>query len=403
MTIFVRFFANRTNDRDLIYLVITFTIIMAEWIEFWDLLGDKGYIFAAVVFFFCCHIFYVIFRSLVILSKNKEKTAESEQGVSLIITSNNKADYLKENLEAFLTQDYSKFEVIVVDDCSEDDTQDILVRFQQQYPNLRITRIFPDTKFRCTKKLAINIGVLAANYDVLLFSEIDCVPVSPNWIRTMQAHFDPKTAVVLGYANYTTDNKSNRIWRYFRFLRFLKLMMLVRSGCHVMGEGCNMAYRKAFYLEKRGYSRNSQIYMGYDSEMVKELSQKGKVKIVKEKEAYVWIKNDRRKVWMEDYAYYYTGKREWSFLTIIKSEIDVIIRFFFYVLSFYLIFSCILYKYMILFILLTFLMDFVMINVYMRHLGQRKLFITSFVVTTIGFAYRCYYDVYSIFTSKKWR
>lgn len=75
-------------------------------------------------------------------------------------------------------QAYDKFEVIVVDECSEDDTQDVLAEIQKDYPQLRSTRIFPDTKFRFTKKLAINIGVLAAKYDILLFSEINCRPAT---------------------------------------------------------------------------------------------------------------------------------------------------------------------------------------------------------------------------------
>ena len=62
-------------------------------------------------------------------------------------------------------QAYDNFEVIVVDECSEDDTQDVLTEIQKDYPQLRCTRIFPDTKFRFTKKLAINIGVLAAKHE----------------------------------------------------------------------------------------------------------------------------------------------------------------------------------------------------------------------------------------------
>ncbi len=58
---------------------------------------------------------------------------------------------------------------------------------------------------------------------------------------------------------------------------------------------------------------------------------------------------------------------------------------------------------MIVGILLTFLMDFVILNIYLKHLKQKKLFLTSFIISSIGFLYRWYYNVNSIFTNKKWR
>ena len=53
----------------------------------------------------------------------------------------------------------------------------------------RTTRIFPDTKFRSTKKLAINIGILAARYDIVLFAEINSRPLSGSWVKAMASYF----------------------------------------------------------------------------------------------------------------------------------------------------------------------------------------------------------------------
>lgn len=376
---------------------------MGNFAEFWDSLGVFSYLLVAVLVLFCIHLIFVIYRSVVFLAKREPAPQKTPEGVSVIITSNNKADYLKENLEAFLTQDYPEFEVIVVDECSEDSTQDVLAEFQKKYSNLRITRIFPDTKFHCTKKLAINIGVLAASYDILLFSEINCTPQSKNWIGTMQSRFDQNTAVVIGFTNYAFHNEKISFRRFFRFSRFLKMVMMVRSKAFVLGDGCNMAYRKKYYIEKRGFSKNSQIYMGYDYDMVKSLSEKGKVKVIQDADAFIQINDIRKKTWTEDFSYYYATKREWAPWTICLSDFDAVVKFLFYILAICLIFSGILHKYIFIFVLLAFLMDIVTINVYLRHLYQKKLFLTSLTVSTVGFLYRWYYNVYSIFTSKKWR
>ncbi len=284
---------------------------MNNFVEFWDSLGYNRFFLVLLVITFAGHAVYMIYKAVLLMVNRKQGVAAEGEGVSVIITCSNKAELLEKNLEAFLTQDYPLFEVIVVDECSEDDTQDLLSDLQQKYPHLKTSRIFPGTKFRCTKKIAINIGVLAAQYDILLFSEINCVPDSKQWIRCMQSYFEPNTAVVIGYSNYEAGNKGTGLPRYFRFLWFWKMLLLVRNGFYSVGNGYNMGYRKKYYLEKRGYTGNTQEYLGYDTEMVKVLSQKGKVKVVKDPESRVSIEEISPKIWENDFSYYYATRRRW--------------------------------------------------------------------------------------------
>ena len=196
------------------------------------------------------YIYHVIRRCVIVSRKVKPIDKQEHEGVSVIITSHNNAECLRRNLPSFLMQAYDNFEVIVVDECSEDDTQDVLIEIQKDYPQLRCTRIFPDTKFRFTKKLAINIGVLAAKHDILLFSEINCRPSSMYWVKTMESYFDENTAAVVGFANYDFTEQNVRNSRMFRFLRFIKMMVMVKNKKYIFGDGCNMAYRKPWVREE---------------------------------------------------------------------------------------------------------------------------------------------------------
>lgn len=376
---------------------------MDSLIAFWESLGYNGYLLFLCLVLFIFHLIKVIYRSVVILRKERTQPSSEDAGVSLIITANNKADYLRENLESFLNQKYESLEVIVVDECSEDDTQDVLADLQLKYPRLRTTRIFPDTKFRSTKKLAINIGILAAQHDIVLFTEINSRPVSDLWVKTMASYFTSDTAVVLGYANYATGKENVSFYRMFRFLRFLKMFLLVKNKAYVLGDGYNMAYRKSIYLTGKVFSKNSQSYAGYDNEIVKILSRAGKVVVAKNKNTFIEINDARKKTRSEDFTYYCFNKRRWELPIKLKANADNFLRFIFYILSFYLIYVKILQNYIIIGVLLTFLIDFVTINVYLKHLKQKKLFLTSFIVSSIGFLYRWYYNVNSIFTNKKWR
>ncbi|MDE6877601.1 MAG: glycosyltransferase [Odoribacter sp.] len=376
---------------------------MDRFIGFWESLGYNGYLLLVCAGLFLFRLINIIYCTVLICRKEKSFSKNGKTGVSLIITANNKAEELKENLDYFLNQDYAPYEVIVVDECSEDDTQDVLAEMQQKHPALRTTRIFPDTKFRSTKKLAINIGILAARYDIVLFAEINSRPLSDSWVKAMASYFTPDTAVVLGYANYAAEKEKINFHRMYRFLRYLKMLLLVKGKSYVLGDGYNMAYRKSLYLTSKVFSRNSQSYAGYDNEIVRALSKAGKVKVAKNKNTFIEIKDSRKKTRSEDFTYYCFNRRRWELPVKLRANADNFSRMVFYILSFYLINVKILQNYMIIGVLLTFLMDFVTLNIYLKHLKQKKLFLTSFIISSIGFLYRWYYNVNSIFTNKKWR
>ncbi len=376
---------------------------MDRFIGFWESLGYNGYLLLVCAGLFLFRLINIIYCTVLICRKEKSFSKNGKTGVSLIITANNKAEELKENLDYFLSQDYAPYEVIVVDECSEDDTQDVLAEMQQKHPALRTTRIFPDTKFRSTKKLAINIGILAARYDIVLFAEINSRPLSGSWVKAMASYFTPDTAVVLGYANYAAEKEKINFHRMYRFLRYLKMLLLVKGKSYVLGDGYNMAYRKSLYLTSKVFSRNSQSYAGYDNEIVRALSKAGKVKVAKNKNTFIEIKDSRKKTRSEDFTYYCFNRRRWELPVKLRANADNFLRMVFYILSFYLINVKILQNYMVIGVLLTFLMDFVTLNIYLKHLKQKKLFLTSFIISSIGFLYRWYYNVNSIFTNKKWR
>ena len=135
---------------------------MNNFVDFWVGLGYNGWLFLLLILLFFAHLIMIILRSTVLTTKKRPATVEPEEGVSVIITCSNKAELLKQNLEAFLPLEYPKDEVIVVDECSEDETQDVLSDLQQKYPHLKTSRICPGAQVRINLKWVITIGVLAA-------------------------------------------------------------------------------------------------------------------------------------------------------------------------------------------------------------------------------------------------
>jgi glycosyltransferase involved in cell wall biosynthesis len=186
--------------------------------------------------------------------------------VSVIICAKNESDNLRNFLPGVLEQDYpSGFEVIVVNDCSEDDTAHILEELQEQYPHLKVSTIIKDIKFTHNKKLAQVIGIKAASNEILLFTDADCQPESNKWLERMTAHFDDKTVFVLGYGGYLhEEGLLNKYIRYDSMFIAMQYLGMALKKTPYMGVGRNLAYRRSMFFENKGFSSHSHLMSGDD-------------------------------------------------------------------------------------------------------------------------------------------
>jgi glycosyltransferase involved in cell wall biosynthesis len=187
------------------------------------------------------------------------------QPVSVIICARNEAENLKKFLPAILEQDYPDYEVIVVNDCSEDNSYIILGDFLLQYPHLRISTVNKDPKFTHNKKFAQFIGIKAAKNEILLFTDADCQPESDKWLRSMTSHFHDKTVFVLGYGGYTQGKGLlNKYIRYDCLTIAMQYFGMAIRGIPYMGVGRNLAYRRSLFFANNGYGAHNHLISGDD-------------------------------------------------------------------------------------------------------------------------------------------
>lgn len=195
--------------------------------------------------------------------------------VSVIICARNEADNLQKNLPSILTQAHKKYEVIVVDDCSTDDTEMVLNLFMKKYNHLRVTRIVEDKKFTHGKKLAITVGVKAAQYEWLVFTDADCVAVSDQWLNRLQENFKDETEIVLGYGAYHSyDGWLNKYIRYDTATIAMQYLSYAIKGNPYMGVGRNLAYKKSLFFKNKGFASHYNILSGDDDLFVNEAANK---------------------------------------------------------------------------------------------------------------------------------
>jgi glycosyltransferase involved in cell wall biosynthesis len=210
-------------------------------------------------------LFYYYFFYLAVYVHKTDKKETSDLPVSIIICARNEAENLRNFLPAVLEQNYPDFEVIVVNDCSEDNSYDVLGNFLTQYPNLKISTINKDPKFTHNKKFAQFIGIKAAKNEILLFTDADCQPESDKWLAGMASKFDEKTDFVLGYGGYLNEKGLlNKYIRYDSMTIAMQYLGMAIRGIPYMGVGRNLAYRRSVFFENKGYGAHNHIVSGDD-------------------------------------------------------------------------------------------------------------------------------------------
>jgi glycosyltransferase involved in cell wall biosynthesis len=227
-------------------------------------------IFLSVVFLIftlsaAFQLFYYLWFYLAVYLYRHPDMKSRKKSVSVIICARNEAENLKNFLPSVLEQEYPDYEVIVVNDCSEDNSYDVLGGYLLKYPHLRISNVNKDPKFTHNKKFAQFIGIKAAKNEILLFTDADCQPESGHWLETITSNFDDNTDFVLGYGGY--QRKKGFLNKYIRYdtmtIAMQYLGMSIR-GIPYMGVGRNLAYRRSVFFEKKGFGAHSHLLSGDD-------------------------------------------------------------------------------------------------------------------------------------------
>jgi hypothetical protein len=221
--------------------------------------------------------------------------------VSVIVPARDEAAAISRCLRSILANDYpaDRFEVIVVDDLSEDETPERvadLMRQVNRHPvpagieeaaggsppplapspegeRLRLLRM-PENLERAQahKKRAITKGIAHARGEIILSTDADCA-VRKGWIRAMAGRFDAETALVSGPVLYPVGHSP------VRHVQALEFLGLVAVGAGAIGigrpnlcNGANVAYRKAVFDALGGFAGIDHLTSGDDELLMQKIA-----------------------------------------------------------------------------------------------------------------------------------
>ncbi len=162
-----------------------------------------------------------------------------EKMISVVIPVHNSASVLRECLSNLFKNTYSNFEVIVVDDCSRDNS-------------VGIARCYPCTVIKLPEQrgpaFARDKGAARARGEVVAFLDSDCI-VPTDWLAKIN---EKLTSQVVGIGGkYTSPQKANEIFSLFMNYWDLKNVAYKKPIDLISLSGGNSAFWKDALVKKR--------------------------------------------------------------------------------------------------------------------------------------------------------
>ncbi len=221
---------------------------------------------------------------LIGLIKKKIFISRDKPFVSVIIAVRNEEKNIGGCLSDLSGQVYQddKFEIIIVDDNSEDKTKEIIREFQKNFNKIKLLEIRENIENFSSKKYALNEGIKNSVGEIILTTDADC-RLKPGWIDSMIANFTGDTGMVAGYSQVCEKDKTDSIFTGVQALDFLSMMSAaagsISLGFPLAASGQNLAYRKEAFYEVGGFSKIKNRISGDDLLLLQLIKKHTKFKV----------------------------------------------------------------------------------------------------------------------------
>ncbi|OFX72060.1 MAG: hypothetical protein A2X12_02330 [Bacteroidetes bacterium GWE2_29_8] len=191
--------------------------------------------------------------------------AECGNFVSIIIPVKNEPENIIVCLNSIASQDYnhSKYEVIIVDDNSDDNSY--INEIRNINNNLQIKYIqLADLNLK-GKKSAINVAVNQSKGNLIITTDSDCT-YSSKWLSTLVCFYNRYKPKFIAAPVIAKGNSS--FLSYFQSIEMSGLMLITGASFFskrpIMCSGANIMYDKQVFIELNPYCDNISIPSGDD-------------------------------------------------------------------------------------------------------------------------------------------
>jgi len=191
--------------------------------------------------------------------------------VAVIIPVRNEVANIQSLLEGLNSQTYKgEFEIIIVDDHSDDGTKELVKEFIEDKPRVRLISLQSDYG----KKNGLTKGVSSTTAKIILTIDGDC-QAPKTWVEVMVHSFQEQTQFISGPVTFI---KEQGLFNNLQSIEFASLMgsgaALIGWGKPLMANGANMGFRKSAFEVVEGFEGNQEIASGDDVFLLHKIAKK---------------------------------------------------------------------------------------------------------------------------------
>jgi len=226
----------------------------------------------------------------------KLKGVSSENSFSIIIPYRNEAENLPRLFKSLTNLNYpgSKFEILLVNDESKDDSKQIAESFQNDFQEFNIQLLENIRRSDSPKKDAIKTAIEVSKFDYVATTDADCI-VPSKWLQFFNENIEGSNSKMMagpvGFIQKTGLKKP-----YFQSFEEMDFMSLQASTVGSFGiekafmcNAANMCYEKEAFLREAGFDKDQKIASGDDVFLLQKLRKKGfEVSFIKSEQAMVF-------------------------------------------------------------------------------------------------------------------
>ncbi len=242
---------------------------------------------------FLLTIIFLIYSLLIYSALNKllrlEKLNTAELTLSVVIAAKNEAKNIPSLISALKQQNYSAdlFEVIIVDDNSNDNTFEVVKSNIAELSNFKV--IHAEEKNYPAKKGALDIGIKHASNPYIVITDADCIP-SPDWLRSFAGKFSQGNDFVFGIAPYRqTKSFVNKIAAFENLRAHMIMFAFAKLGFPYSAAARSFGFSLSAFEKIKGYENTTETVSGDDDLLLREAVKNGmKIGLVTAENAFVF-------------------------------------------------------------------------------------------------------------------
>ncbi len=367
------------------------------------------YIFAVVI------IVYGLFTTLAVIGFNRLKREVPSPEVkldsafiSIVLSARNEANTIEKCLEQIIKQQFpaNHFEVIIIDDASEDNTYSIanmvLEKSTLQYQVIR-------ESVHQGKKKNIAKAIMLAKGSIIVTTDADVVFRFSNWLSTISNYFDiHKPAMLVMPIDFEMESG---LLPTFQIIENIALTAITAGYVGIqkpfMCNGANLAFKKSAYESVNGYQSHLNISSGEDvflMEAIKKMNPSGihyvlsRALIVKTQ-----VQTNFSDFFNQRIRWAYKAKYNSNFLNLsagfmVMMANLLILAFFMSIIN-----KSVIMPYLSIFVLSKFVFDFLLLFLASDYLGRLKYLGWMIPFQCIYWIYALVIGVCSLFIKPYWK